>query len=46
MAATHWLTKYDPQDGEPYGEVCICEIGDDHDGTGELTFPDDEEGGA
>lgn len=31
----HWLTRYDLDDGEPYGEVCHCEIGEDHDGTGE-----------
>ncbi|MFD3431136.1 hypothetical protein [Nocardia fluminea] len=34
--ATHWLTRYDPEDGEPYGTVCDCSIGQDHDGTGEL----------
>ena len=32
---TDWLIRYDPDDGEPYGEVCDCEIGDDHDATGE-----------
>lgn len=31
----HWLTRYDPDDGEPYGELCECEIGEDHDGAGE-----------
>lgn len=30
----HWLTRYDPDDGEPYGELCDCEIGEDHDGAG------------
>jgi hypothetical protein len=38
---THWLCTYDPDDGEPIGEVCHCEIGDDHNGKGEpvgLTF--------
>jgi hypothetical protein len=30
----HWLTRWDPDDGEPYGEVCRCEIGKDHDGAG------------
>jgi hypothetical protein len=30
----HWLTRYDPDDGEPYGTLCDCEIGDDHDGAG------------
>ncbi len=29
----HSHRPYD--DGEPYGEVCDCEIGDDHDATGE-----------
>jgi len=32
----HWLTLYDEDDGEPYGETCYCEIGKDHDGTGEI----------
>jgi hypothetical protein len=26
----HWLTRYDADDGEPYGDVCDCEIGKDH----------------
>lgn len=30
----HWLTLYDPDDGEPYGTVCSCDIGQDHDGNG------------
>ena len=33
--SAHWLIRYDPDDGEPYGEICDCEIGDDHDATGE-----------
>ena len=33
--STHWLTRYDPDDGEPYGTVCDCEIGVDHDGNGD-----------
>lgn len=33
----HWLTRYDPDDGEPYGELCPCEIGANHDGLGNLT---------
>jgi hypothetical protein len=44
MGATHWLTCYDPDDGEPYGIGCDCEIGDDHDGTGELTFAETADG--
>lgn len=32
--ATHWLTLYDPSDGEPYGIPCDCEFGRDHDGAG------------
>ena len=32
--SAHWLIRYDPDDGEPYGEVCDCEIGDDHDDRG------------
>jgi hypothetical protein len=35
-AGLHWLTRWDPDDGEPYGTVCDCEIGDDHDGAGNL----------
>jgi hypothetical protein len=30
----HWLIRYDPDDGEPYGTVCDCDIGEDHDGDG------------
>jgi len=30
----HWLTRYDPVDGEPYGDVCDCDLGFDHDGDG------------
>lgn len=36
----HWLTRYDPDDGEPYGVACSCSIGDDHDAAGNLTDPD------
>lgn len=35
--SAHWLTRYDPDDGEPYGVVCRCNIGSDHDGSGKLT---------
>lgn len=35
MAAAHWLTRFDPDDGSPYGQVCLCEIGEDHDGAGQ-----------
>jgi hypothetical protein len=27
---SHWLTRFDPDDGEPYGTVCFCPIGRDH----------------
>ena len=30
----HWLTTYDPDDGDPIGSLCHCEIDDDHDGAG------------
>jgi len=30
----HWLTRWDPDDGEPYGTLCDCSIGVDHDGEG------------
>jgi hypothetical protein len=26
------MTRYDPDDGEPYGNVCDCGIGEDHNG--------------
>jgi len=26
----HWKTAYDPDDGEPYGEICECGLGEDH----------------
>jgi hypothetical protein len=32
----HWCTKFDPDDGQPYGELCDCPIGHDHDGKGNL----------
>ena len=28
---SHWLTRFDPDDGEPYGTLCWCTIGEDHD---------------
>lgn len=37
---THWLTRYDPDDGEPYGDLCRCGIGLDHDVDGNLNNPD------
>lgn len=37
--ARHWLTRYDPEDGEPYGTGCECQIGVNHNGYGELTGP-------
>jgi hypothetical protein len=40
---THWLTRYDEDDGEPYGQVCDCHIGKDHDGAGQLMFTDEED---
>ena len=36
----HWLTKFDPEDGVPYGEDCDCEIGKDHYADGQLTDPE------
>ena len=38
MSEAHWLTRYDPDDGEPYGSVCDCSIGADHEGDGRLTY--------
>lgn len=32
----HWVTRFDPDDGEPFGELCTCEIDHDHDGLGNL----------
>jgi hypothetical protein len=28
----HCLTRYDPDDGEPYGYMCDCGLGEDHNG--------------
>ena len=36
---THWLTVFDPADGEPAGEPCDCHIGHDHDGDGNIMYP-------
>ena len=36
---THWLTRWDPEDGEPYGTLCDCEIRADHNGNDELMGP-------
>jgi hypothetical protein len=33
---THWLTTYDPKNGEPIGSVCTCDISEDHNGYGEV----------
>ena len=38
LPGPHWLTRWDQNDGEPYGEVCHCEISTDHDGNGD-PFP-------
>jgi hypothetical protein len=35
-AAVHWCTRFDPEDGQPYGELCDCHIGQDHDGKGNI----------
>ncbi|MGH3836928.1 MAG: hypothetical protein ACRDSF_14710 [Pseudonocardiaceae bacterium] len=43
-AERHWLTRYDPDDGEPYGEFCECPIGANHDGSGNLSELDDRSG--
>lgn len=36
LAMRHWVTRYDPDDGEPFGELCDCPIGRDHNGLGNL----------
>jgi len=36
---THWLTVFDPDDGEPEGFLCHCDIDADHDGAGNIMFP-------
>lgn len=38
----HWLTRFDPDDGEPYGTGCDCDLDADHDGTGNLTGPEED----
>ena len=40
---THWKTTFDPGDGEPIGELCTCDIDADHDGKGNLMFPESRE---
>jgi hypothetical protein len=30
----HWENRWDPDNGEPYGILCWCEITTDHDGDG------------
>lgn len=42
--SVHWLTRWDPDDGEPYGTLCHCEIGEDHDGSGNVMFAEPGEG--
>ncbi len=32
----HWETRWDPDNGDPYGTLCHCEIAADHDGDGNL----------
>lgn len=29
---SHWLTRFDPDDGEPYGSICDCVLDRDHTG--------------
>jgi hypothetical protein len=44
MSEVHRLTRYDSDDGEPYGELCHWEIRDDHDAAGNpmaLAEPDE-----
>lgn len=41
---THWLTTFDPGDGEPIGTICECEIDADHDGYGDAMFPEVDHG--
>ncbi len=41
--ALHRLILYDEANGKPYGEICGCEIGVDHDGDGNLMFSGDDE---
>lgn len=40
---THWKTTFDPDDGEPAGELCHCDIDQDHDGRGSPMFPESRE---
>lgn len=32
---SHWKTTYDPNDGEPIGTVCDCDINENHNGYGD-----------
>jgi hypothetical protein len=43
VGEVHWRTLYDPEDGSPYGALCHCEIGTDHDGAGNPDVLDDDE---
>ncbi len=36
---THWKTTFDPDDGEPIGSLCYCDIDGDHDGKGNIMDP-------
>ena len=36
---THWKTTFDPDDGDPIGALCYCDIDGDHDGKGNIMFP-------
>ena len=39
---THWKTTFDPDDGDPIGALCYCDIDDDHDGNGNLMLFEDQ----
>lgn len=39
---SHWKTTYDPDDGEPIGNICHCALAHDHDGSGNFNNPDDQ----
>lgn len=36
----HTIIRYDPDDGQPYDAPCDCEIGDLHNGLGQLLDPE------
>lgn len=43
MSTPHWVTFFDPESGEAFGEACRCELGDDHTAAEYRAFLDERE---